>query len=43
MPFGIHFDDAPNFYVENTSPGATSPPGPDDAGRCASSSRISAG
>jgi hypothetical protein len=26
LPFGIHFDDAPNFYVGDTTPGATSPP-----------------
>jgi hypothetical protein len=29
VPFDIHFDDAPNFYVHG-APGSTAPPGPND-------------
>src|SRR5262249_34241819 len=30
VPFDIHFDDAPNFYVHGAT-GSTAPPGPSDA------------
>jgi hypothetical protein len=30
VPFDIHFDDAPNFYVHGAA-GSTAPPGPNDA------------